>query len=320
VETQRVVAPGTLAQVDWRPPSGVLADGEVLVDMLGAGICGSDLPFFRGHVSPLFDDARRGGAHVAGFPLHEVVGTVRACASGRFASGERVVGWATNTDAMNAQVVTREDSLASLPDDLDLDSALVVQPLACVIGTLDRLPDVEGLRVAVVGLGPFGLLFCRMLRERGAAAVVGVDRVDRSSISARFGIDEAVHSASDRWAATLPESDRFDLVVECVGHQGGTLNDCIGAVAQNGTLFCFGVPEDPYYAIPFRELFRRNATLVAGFVSDRRPALTSAVEVVRRAPELAELVTDRFPFAAAQEAFELALRPETGRLKVALVH
>ena len=49
-----------------------------------------------------------------------------------------------------------------------------------------------GLTCAVLGLGPIGLLFCHVLKERGAARVFGVDRVDRSAIAPRFGVDDVV--------------------------------------------------------------------------------------------------------------------------------
>ena len=67
-----------------------------------------------------------------------------------------------------------------LDDELSHVEATVVQPLCTVLHQLDRIPEVAGKRVAVIGQGSIGLLFSHALKARGAAWVTGVDRVDRT--------------------------------------------------------------------------------------------------------------------------------------------
>src|SRR5205085_2342935 len=74
MQAQRLVAPERFELVDVPAPEPeALAEGQVLVRVLAGGVCGSDLPFFRGGISPdVGPDAREFGT--PGFPMHEVAG------------------------------------------------------------------------------------------------------------------------------------------------------------------------------------------------------------------------------------------------------
>jgi threonine dehydrogenase-like Zn-dependent dehydrogenase len=317
---QKLVRPGVFEHVTVADPDpGSLEPGQALLRVEAAAICGSDLPYFAGTTSIHFDDLEPLAANVPGFPLHEVVGEVVASDDPALPVGARAVGWATGFTALAEYVVTDCDSLMAVPDELDSSVALTLQPLACVTETVRALGDLTGLRVAVLGLGPFGLLFAHVAHAAGAAHVTGVDRVDRSDVAAAFDVDEYVHSAIDRWALGLRDADRPDLVIEAVGHQTATVAAALQAVAFGGRVFCFGVPDEPYYPVPMQELFRKGATLSGGIVTERRACLERALDHQRRHPDLqAQFVTHTFPFSQAQRAFELASRPAPGRLKVQL--
>ena len=71
----RLVAPYTFARIDLAEPAG-LADGQVLIRFLAAGICGSDLPGFRGTLGKLPGDTGCCAAEMDGFPIHEIAGEV----------------------------------------------------------------------------------------------------------------------------------------------------------------------------------------------------------------------------------------------------
>jgi threonine dehydrogenase-like Zn-dependent dehydrogenase len=138
-------------------------------------------------------------------------------------------------------------------------------------------------------------------------------------VAQAFGVDAMEWSTSSQWAASLEDGARPDLVVEAVGHQAGTLEDAVEAVAHGGTVLAFGVPDDTHYAFPFARFFRKNATLLAGVTQDRANALATARDyLVEHREMLDAYVTNVFPVAEAQAAFELAVKPTAGRLKVVL--
>jgi L-iditol 2-dehydrogenase len=295
-----LTAPSRIERVAADVP--VVTDGRVLLRLQAGGICGTDLPSFRGRPSALVEG--RGGP---GYPLHEVVGEV---VEGALPAGERVVGWAEGHRGLAEYVVARADHVLVLDDALNGPEATVVQPLCTVLHALDRLGPVDGCRAAVLGLGPIGVLFAHALAARGAT-VTGVDPVDRRDIADAFGLSHVV------WGEEL--EGEFDVVVEAVGHQPRTLETAVAHVAPGGRVFAFGVPDDSHYAFPFLRFFRKNATLLAGVTTDRHNALAAAREYLRTRHALLEAyLTHVLPVERAQDAFALAATPASGRLKVTM--
>lgn len=299
------------------PGEDSLSPGDVLVRVLAGGICGSDLPAWRGTRGLLPDDSGALAAGVAGFPMHEVAGDVVLSRHPRLAPGDRVVGWASAFDGLAEYVVTPGDAVGTCDASLPPEHAVMLQPLACVLHAVERLPGVAGARAAVVGLGPIGLLFGHVLQGLGAGRVVGVDRVDRSDVAGRYGFDEVVQTSSDRWVAGLAPGQRPDVVVEAVGHQVGTLTDAVVAAAPRGRIFYFGVPDDAVYPLPMVTFLRKDLTLLSGVTRDYARGIAEAGEYVRAHPGLpADYVTDVVPFERAREAYERAERPARGQRKV----
>ena len=310
----KLTAPGRLEPVEAAAPADP-RPGQVVARFEAGGICGSDLPSFLG-----VPDLLVGRSHGApGYPLHEVVGEVVASAAEDVPGGARIVGWADRHLGLAELYAAQADASLVLDDALSSPKATVIQPLCTVLYALDRLGDVSGARAAVIGLGSIGLLFTHVLKAHGAAHVTGVDPVDRRDVSQPFGVDEAIWETGSRWAAGLGDGPRPDIVIEAVGHQPGTLGDAVEAVAHGGTVLAFGVPDESHYAFPFARFFRKDLTLLAGVTQDRRRSLEAAREyLVEHREMLDAYITDVFPVAEAQAAFELAVRPTAGRLKVVL--
>jgi threonine dehydrogenase-like Zn-dependent dehydrogenase len=321
VWSHRLVAPFTFEKTEVpqsSPPS--VGDGQVLLRFLAAGICGSDLPGFRGAKGKLPFDTGARAAEKDGFPIHEVVGEVIASRHRDHRQGDRVVGWASGFDGLMEQVVADGDGLAPYDPALSPEQAVGLQPLACVLYAVEQLPELTGRHVAVLGQGSIGLLFSYVAKAAGAAHVTGVDPVDRDDIGPEFGVDTVVRATSDRWVSRLAPDAKADIVIEAVGHQVATLSHAVEAAAPGGTVFYFGVPDDDSYPISMRTMLRNNLTLKSGVTLDRRRVLDRADTFAREHPGLlTRYLTHTFPADEVQAAFELACRPVPGRIKIAIV-
>ncbi|OBI88338.1 zinc-binding dehydrogenase [Mycobacterium asiaticum] len=296
-----------------------LTDGQVLLKFQAAGICGSDLPGFRGAKGRLPGDDGRSAADKDGFPIHEVAGEVIASRHPEHRSGDLVVGWASGFDGLMERVISDGDGLARYDTALTPAQAVGLQPLACVLYACEQLPDLSGRHVAIIGQGSIGLLFSYVAKAAGARKVTGVDPVDREKLSYTYGVDDAVRATSDRWVSQLATKDRPDVVVEAVGHQVATLGHAIEAVASGGTVFYFGVADDPTYPIDMRAMLRKSLTLKSGVTLDRRRVLEAAGRFAAEHPALLEnYLTHTFPVDQVQQAFELACQPVPERVKIAV--
>ncbi|QWF22731.1 zinc-binding dehydrogenase [Nocardioides sp. LMS-CY] len=314
----RVVAPGRLAEeVADEPTEASVGEGEVVLRMLAGGICGSDLPKFAGTKDLGAGEYGENLPGRLGAPLHEVVGVVEITRHPELRVGDRVVGWASRSDGLAERVISDGDRLRPYRPSLAPGDAVVIQSLACVIEALGRVP-IAGRDVAIIGLGPIGLLFAHVARARGARHVVGVDLVDRADAQVPFGLDECVHADSGAWAESAADRPP-DLVVEAVGHQTATVDHALRAVAVGGTVLCFGIPDQDVYPVDVERLMRKSLTLIGGVTRFHARALTSADDYLHEHAALpSALVTHRFGRADLQRAYETAARPASGRLKVVL--
>lgn len=316
---QQLTGPSMFQPVEVpAPAAGDLRPGEVLVALEHGGICGSDLPYFRAGGRPVAERGRPAGAP-PGFPMHEIVGRVHASRDPAVAVGERVVGWASAADALAEVVVTAGSGLHPVDGAGHGAQTVVAQPLACVLYAVDQLGDLRGKRAAVLGLGSIGTLFAWVLRQRGAASVVGVDPVDRTAHAAAFGLDEVLVTDSLHWSESLRAGDRPDVVVEAVGHQTATVTHAVRGVADHGTVYCFGIPVRDAYPIDVYAVVRRNLRIIGGLTHDRRAVLGRALAHLHEFPQVAEeLVTDVRPVTDAAAAYTAACTPTAGRLKTVL--
>lgn len=316
----RLIAPYLFERTtiaDTAPES--LTDGQVLLRFLAAGVCGSDLPAFRGAKGRIPGDDGRSGPEKDGFPIHEVAGEVIASRHPAHRPGDLVVGWASGFDGMMERIVTDGDGLAPYDPALTPAQAIGLQPLACVLYACEQLGDLAGRRVAIIGQGSIGLLFSYVAKAAGARRVTGVDPIDRRDVARAFGVDEPVRATSDRWASQLAPGDRADVVIEAVGHQVATLTHAIDATAPGGTVFYFGVADDEMYPISMRAMLRNNLTLKSGVTLDRRRMLELASKFAAEHPWLlGAYLTHTFAVEQVQDAFELASRPVAERIKIAI--
>jgi threonine dehydrogenase-like Zn-dependent dehydrogenase len=320
VWSHRIIAPYLFERTtieDKTPES--LADGQVLLRFLAAGVCGSDLPAFRGVKGRLPGDDGRSGPEKDGFPIHEVAGEVIASRHSAHRPGDHVVGWASGFDGLMERVVSDGDGLAPYDPALTPAQAVGLQPLACVLYACEQLGDLSDRHVAIIGQGSIGLLFSYVAKAAGARRVPGVDPIDRRDLARAFGVDDAVRATSDRWVSQLRHEDRADVVIEAVGHQVATLTHAIDAAAPGGTVFYFGVADDEMYPISMRVMLRNNLTLKSGVTLDRRRMLELAGKFAAEHPWLlGAYLTHTFGTDEVQDAFDLACRPVAERIKIAI--
>jgi L-iditol 2-dehydrogenase len=319
MKAYNLTAPGRFEVQDIPAPDpDRLEPGEVIIRVEAVALCGSDLAIFHGGGGWRRDDPEHQRAG-PGHPCHEVVGTVIVTRDTSVAEGTRIVGWASRSDALRELVVTRTDVTTPLNAPLEPAYATMIQPLACVLYAVDSLPQVEGSNVTVIGLGPIGLLFCHILKARGARTVSGLDRVDRRDIADKFGIDNVFWQASEKWSRTISDADRPDIVIEAAGHQQGSLDDALQAIRPGGFVYLFGMPDDLHYAIDMHAMFAKNLTIRAGITSERHRYLEMADAYAQTYPQLPrDHVSHVFPMSEVNASYELASVPAVGRLKIAL--
>lgn len=304
-----LASPATFKKVEVAIPVDLEVD-EVEVELLAAGICGTDILDFKLGPGP--------GGVLPGFPLHECVGVV--CRDPQRAlEGQFVLAIPKEHSGLKGKYVSSRDHCHRLGQGWlgthdQLAIATLVQPLATVLFALDRCGDLHGETVVIVGTGPIGLLFGLAARSRGARRVIGIDPRFAPSNAETLGFDEIVEEEG-----ALPVSS-FDLCIEAVGHQESTLVTALRLCRRDGRVLAFGVPSSTHYQLPFMDFFRKRLTLIASVRPEWSRYLPIAEEFIRLQYEpVSDLVSHILPISRAQEGFDLVASSAPARRKVVLV-
>jgi L-iditol 2-dehydrogenase len=312
--------------------------GWVRIRVSAAGICGTDLHFYRGsfpspagllpghEVGGVVDLAGEGadatvGAAVAVEPLTGC-GRCGQCLTGSYNRCPKRTLLGVNGRGGLAEYMTAPaSSLHLLPDGLPPEAGNLAEPLAvCVRGT--RLAQVGvGTRVLILGAGTIGLLSIITARAAGAAEVHVTARHPSQGEKARALGADGVHESADHAARALGERG-IDVAIETVGGRAGTLAEAVRAVRPGGTVSMLGVFEGdtPLPALEFSlkevSLIGSNCYARFGTGSD----FGTAIGLLRsRLKDVRSLVTHRFALDQVNQAFAAAADKSTGSIKVTLV-
>ncbi|WFF04692.1 zinc-dependent alcohol dehydrogenase family protein [Micromonospora sp. WMMD1076] len=249
-----IVTPGHIALESVPDPTP--GPRDVVVQVQGCGICGTDLHILDGEFAPAYPLV----------PGHEFAGTV--VAAGRDVTEVRVGdpvavdpslhcgechqcrrGRGNLCERWNAIGVTvaggaAEFALAPvrncfrLPDGVRPADAALIEPLSCAVRGFDVLPRRLGDHYLIYGAGTMGLMMLELAKRCGAATVSVLDpNPDRLATAVRLGC-----SASAAAADELDRPAGWDVVIDCTG-VAAAIDDGLRRVAPGGTFLQFGVAE-----------------------------------------------------------------------------
>jgi L-idonate 5-dehydrogenase len=309
-------------------PLGSPAPDEAVVEVVYGGICGSDLhywlhgaagesvlkaPLVLGHeiVGSVVHAAADGsgpppGTPVAVHPASPAAGAARYPESRpNLSPGCTYLGSAArfpHTDgAFSRYVHLPARMLRSLPVNLDLRTAALIEPASVAWHAVSRAGDVRGKTALVIGCGPIGALAVAVLKRAGAGRIVAVDMHAKPlEIAASVGADEVL-TAADAEAMAAVEAD---VVIESSGNHHGLASAIQGAV-RGGTVVMVGLlpagPQPVLISLAItRELELRGSFRFNDEIDEVIEALSDG------SLQIAPVITHEFPVHRALDAFGLA--------------
>lgn len=317
-----------------RPDPG---NDDVLVRVLQAGICGSDLeilngsrpsdyvryPVVPGHewVGEVVSTGARitdlsQGTRVVGENFRPCFRCSR-CAEGRtnLCQSEYQEAGFTLPGAFAEYICVDRRFVHPLPQSVPASVGALIEPAACVAQGLIELGTKPASACAVVGAGTLGVLALLLLRLTSPSRLLAVDRRrDRLDAVRKVCGDDIEVATPDEPAG---ESD-FDLVVVTADspHAAATGVDL---VRRGGDLLLEGISGSSIPTISPDAVVLKHVRVQGIFGASRR-AWSWMVEVAANGLLKAEgIVTHRIPLAQHELAFELLREGAPGTLKIQLV-
>lgn len=320
-------------------------DNGVIIKVEKCSICGSDLHIYHGDAIGKVDyttgiepfcvghefigEVVEAGPQVHNSSVGDRVfvaggtgcGNCRACRSGTgrcpttfaFGCSARLQGG----QAELVQVPNADRTIRQIPDYLSDEQALLLtDALATAKFGIDRCDITPGAIVAIVGLGPIGLLGVELAHISGAAQVIAIDPVAERRDHAA-GLGATALAPGDDLVAAVREATGGRLVDRCFEASGAAA--AIGSVPRimrnGGTASFIGLPQGGT-GLDMAQLIYRNLTVRAGVapVPQLWPSLLPLIESGRLRAE--GLFTHRMPLSEGAEGYRLFDAREDGVVKI----
>lgn len=319
-------------------PIPAIGPDEVLLRVLRANICGTDLRILRG-------GHRKFPPGTARIPGHEVVGEVAAVGStvseaypigrrlfvapnmGRGDSRETISGNNNLDPEYEAIGITmdgafaeymrvpalaiRQGNLMPAAEGVDPAVAALIEPLACVWRGQTKIAVGAGDVVLVMGAGPIGVLHVMLARLRGATRIiVSEPAAARRNQALALGADAVVDPLNEDLAAVIAaeSGERGADVIITAAPVKALQEQALELAAMGGRINFFGglSKDDPFIhfnsnTVHYKELIVTGTTACSTY-----DCLRSAEIVNSGRLDLSPLITSAFPLAEANAAFAAA--------------
>jgi L-iditol 2-dehydrogenase len=305
----------------------VPALGELVVQMVMCGICGTD-------TSKVFGDYPK--PQKLG---HEVVGMVHAAGAGvsGFAVGQRVAlahhapdpqsHYATRgSETMDPQFKQSNidpggfsefirvpadlvaHTVVPIPDHVPDDRAIFMEPMACCLRALARVKLAEGDVVMVVGVGAVGVLFMPLLKEKGVEAIAADIRHGRVSTALAWGATAGGVPGTENLpniCKSRSQGRGADVVVLTIVNQA-TVALALESLRDGGTIVIFGGKPGADMNLPMWQIWLREINIITSY-SATPDNLRRALQILatRQFIGLEKLISHKMRLHEAQSAFEL---------------
>ena len=323
----RLIETGNIQTMEVPVPSP--ADGEILVRVEAAGICGTDRHLFKGEF-PCSPNKTLG---------HEFSGIVVESRDSRLSEGTRVTcdpnNWCTRcSQCLRGKVNLCENNIATgihrdggfaefcafpankavaLSSDLNPLYGAFCEPLACTLHGTDMASIQPGEKVIVIGGGVIGLLALQVARLAGGDVMIVTRSTKKQELGRQLGASEAINSelkARDIWA------DGADVVIECAG-ASETVAFAPRLARTGGRVVILGVlPSGEKVPIEPFDLLFREITMYFSFLNPFTHE--RAAEMIENGYiNVAPLISRTMPISEAENA--IANPPKPGEVRAIVI-
>jgi L-iditol 2-dehydrogenase len=322
-----------------------LAEDEVLVRVEVALTCGTDLKVWKhgSHPRMIIPPALFG---------HELAGVVEmkgSAVNGGVRAGMRVVP--SNSAPCNVCMYCRKgqpnlcedllfnngayaefiripgrivrQNMLEIPDSVPFVDAAMVEPLACVLRGAHEIAPQEGDTIVVIGCGPIGLKFIRILSARNIRVIALGKRKSQIHAAERLGAVAAFDvSQIDNpvdLVRQLTEGGRgADAVIEAVG-SAKTWQWALQIVRKGGRVNLFGgCPSGTQVNLDPAALHYSEVTIKSTFHHTPRFIREALDTIVRGEIRASDFITGEVPLSELPHVFE-HMKQRNGELKTAVI-
>jgi len=312
-------------------PMPEIGNGDVLVKMRACGLCGSDLEKVYGHYGVV---SRRLGHEPAGeiVAVGKNVKDLKAgdrvfvhhhvpCYSCHYCKHEDYTMCPqyqkSNLEPCGLAEVflvpewnVSRGGIIKLPNDLSFEEAAMIEPLACCIRAINRSEMKNGDDVAVVGVGPAGIMHIMLAKTFGAGKVFAIDINDfRLDFAKKLGAHLALNTTKQDATKIIKDSTDnrgADIAIVATGSTKAFLQS-LELVRSGGKVVLFGVPsKGSNVTLDVNRIFSNEIKLIPSLAASEKETNEAFELIASKRLDIKPIITHRFSLERAEDAIKCA--------------
>ena len=296
---------------------------DVKIKIKRVGICGSDMHIYHG-TNPLATYPRIVGHEVAGEIVevgadvtkvkvgdHVVVepisycGDCYACHSGRPNVCKKVSVFGVHEDGgMREFAVLPEKQIHKINQEIDWDEAVMAEPYTIGAQATWRGNIQKDDTVFIQGAGPIGITVLKMVKLRGATAIISDLTNERLAFAKENGADYTINPSEVELTDKINEitnNEGANVVIDAVGTPQ-TFEISVDVASPAGYVVTLGFDSTPS-SIPLMPITKKELTIVGSRLQTNQ--FKHVIELINTKKLTHNgLVTHRFHIDDVKEAFE----------------
>jgi L-iditol 2-dehydrogenase len=309
-----------------KPPVG---PGDMLVKMRACGICGSDVEKVFGKYGQ--PSMRLGhepagiitqvGSEISNFSVGDRVFThhhvacysddCHECSHGNETMCKRYYESNLEPCGLADEYVVPEwnvkhGGVLNIPDSMSFEEAAMIEPLACCIRAWNKFKHHKNDSVAILGVGPTGIMHVLLAKLHGLGKVFCLDLNDfRLNFAKKFETT-AIHSGNTN-ALEQIKSETANQGVDVVIVSTSSLNalkDAVNFVRKGGTIVMFGVPsKGAKVDLDMSEIYSKGVTIVNSYAASDVDTTHALDLISNKQVDVSQLITHKYNLQECQQAF-----------------
>ncbi len=196
-----------------------------------------------------------------------------------------------------------------LPDHVSFDEASIIEPLACCIRSIDKASIMRGDNVAVIGVGPTGMMHLMLAKLYGANTFAIDINEFRLNFAKNNGADHIINANSKDLKREICEYTN-DIGVDAAIVSTGNPNAfrlALDIVRSGGKIILFGVPsKGTVIDLDLNYVFTNEIKILPSLAASDFDTRRALEIIAKKDIDISRIITHRFRLEDSDEAFRVA--------------
>jgi L-iditol 2-dehydrogenase len=300
-------------------------ENEVLIKIISCGICGTDLTY--AYVSEHTPEnsivlghefccvIEKVGSQVTALNIGDIVvadpgincKTCEHCLNGNpnLCKNPKFFGYPPFNGGFQQRLVFPAEFSFKMSSNIDPITAVLIEPLAVCLHSLNLSKIKYGMDAVVFGAGPIGLILVKLLKTSGVSKIFVSEPIKkRRELAIEFGADFVIDPSKDDLVACVMNNTENNGVARVFEASGS--NEAITATTKvaksGGSIIMIGIPKNDDFNISHSEARKKGLTIKMERTINN--TILTAIKLIEQGFDISKLITHKFSLDEAANSFK----------------